>query len=97
MYFYCENCESFVEESELDRSMFSEGVCPYCGVDEFLDAATCEVCGDPIPIDDKLCGVCAENIKNTWESAVQGLAVMNQVKYENMEQFVLDWIEREVC
>ena len=98
MKYYCNECEKMIDESDL---IYDEeqriSLCPWCKLDDLEECSRCEMCGEYIEPDTIFCKDCAEDIKTTWENMIYGLSKERRAKYDDMQDMVLDWIEREVC
>lgn len=64
---YCDNCHDFFAEPE-------NSLCPYCGVDDFSDADSCEMCGTWVEPGKDRCEACETAISEVM-GYVMGLFV----------------------
>lgn len=100
MRYYCNECERIYEEDQLDieENIFGTKyyICPSCKEGDIEVCERCEVCGEYIPPDMVFCETCRENIKTSWENMVNGFSKENRISYGSAEEFISDWVERNV-
>ena len=103
-YYYCENCEAFFSEDELDSraSVLEDGVspwehiaiCPSCKeADQLFEASVCERCGEPVRDGEHLCVGCSDDLYAILDRSV--LEVGGE--YTRAKDILLDFIERTWC
>ena len=71
-------------------------LCPNCHSEQVEECDRCEMCGTYIEPDLVFCKDCSEEIKTTWENMVHGMSKERHIKYDDMQDLVMDWLEREV-
>lgn len=99
MKYFCNDCGKIYSEEQMDADVdkySSWYVCPNCHSADVEECDRCELCGDYIEPYTLFCKDCAEEIKTTWENMIHRLSKERRTKYEDMQEMVLGWIEREV-
>lgn len=99
MKYFCNDCEKTFDEERMDSGSDRYStwyVCPNCHSTDVEECDICEMCGEYIEPHTMFCKDCAENIKITWENMIHNLSRERRVKYDDMQDMVMDWIEREV-
>lgn len=91
MMYFCEKCERIFDEDEIDDG------CPACHSEKIEACDYCEWCGQPVEPDLVFCEDCSERIKIAWDNMIHGLSKETRARYDDIEEFVCDWVEREVC
>lgn len=101
MKYYCNDCEGIFDEEQLDTEVNIFGItgyiCPVCKSGDVSECDRCEICGEYVPPEIVFCEDCAEKIRITWDNMVFGFAKENKIKFESAEEFITEWIAREVC
>lgn len=101
MKYYCNDCNEFFSDedaasrpTELEDSR-PQGervmLCPYCGSEDYDEAAYCERCGEPIPPDEHLCDVCEGDLYGIVQGAIESF---RGDVYDAKDKF-FDYLERK--
>lgn len=101
MTYYCNDCnEFFSDEDAASRpAVLEDGkppwatvmLCPYCGSEDYDEAAYCERCGEPIPPDEHLCDVCEGDLYGIVQGAIESF---RGDVYDAKDKF-FDYLERK--
>lgn len=99
--YYCKECKStFYERDAAMGETVWRGIpsiaCPCCHSEEVVEAGRCDLCGDYIDPEERFCESCAEDLKISWQNMVNREAKDRGLRYEEMEEVFLDYLEREV-
>lgn len=101
MKYYCYDCKGIFDREELDEETNIFGItgfiCPVCKSGDVGECDKCEICGEYVAPKTSFCKDCADNIRTTWDNTVVAFAKEHKITYEKSEEFILDWIERELC
>lgn len=100
MYYYCNDCNEIMSDSELDSRPCElgdslppgsrVGICPYCGSEDLVEASTCDRCGTPIPPDEHLCDNCEGDLYGIVDRAVCEVGG----EYMKAKETLFDYMER---
>lgn len=81
--FYCDNCHSFFEEPVHE-------LCPYCHVDDYVEAGQCEICGAWIEPGEDRCKYCQEQINEAMAGVMADFAGMDET---GILRAIGDWVD----
>ena len=100
MSYWCDECETILEESdlkfrksELEDSRYPWQMiaqCPYCGNEALEDAGSCEICGDPIKPGEHYCRECEEKLYHIIDGAICEVGG----EYLEAKDKLFDYLER---
>ena len=55
--YYCENCDTYIEDDQVMDGSNGLLMCPNCHTEELVDATECRICHKPV-VDEDLCDDC---------------------------------------